>query len=115
MKTTLLFSRNEGGTVTTFAVVTFTSEQSQDPKVLIEKFKVAVTKWINATDDGDKAWEYSCGDFNIGDYASYDNDTELNKHLSDEGISVKINLMNDADAVYSYDTVLANEDEIESE
>ena len=115
MKTTLLFNRNEGGIITTFAVVTFTSELTQDPKVLLRKFKSAVTKWINSSDTGAEAWEYSGEDFNIGDYASYENDEALNQHLSQLGISVEIDLMNNVDAVFAYDTVLADVDKIEAE
>jgi hypothetical protein len=112
MQTSVLFNRNESGNPKTFAVLTFTSKQSQDPKVLIEKLKAAVTKWINTSTGGDDAWGYSGGDFNIGDFASYEDDPELNKCLSDEGITVNVALMNEPDAVYPYDAVLANEDEV---
>lgn len=115
MKTTMLFNRNEGGVLATFAIVTFTCEQSQDPKVLMEKFKAAVTDWINFTDEGKAAWNYSCGDFNIGDFASYENDQKLNECLAKEGLFVKIDLMNDADNVLPFDTILANDIDEEDE
>lgn len=109
MKTTMLFSRNEGGVLATFAIVTFICEQSQDPKVLMQKFKAAVTDWINFTDVGKGAWHESCGDFNIGDYASYSNDQKLNECLAKEGLFLKIDLMNDVDNVLPFDTILAND------
>ena len=115
MKTTMLFNRNEGGVLATFAIVTFTCEQSQDPKVLMEKFKAAVTDWINFTDEGKAAWNCSCGDFNIGDFASYENDQKLNECLAKEGLFVKIDLMNDADNVLPFDTILANDIDDEGE
>lgn len=67
---------------------------------MIEKFKAAVTKWINETDDAQEAWGYSEGDFNIGDFASYDNDEVLRKYLVEQDLTVEIELINDADAAY---------------
>jgi hypothetical protein len=115
METTLLFSRNEGDRLEAFAVVTFTCEHTQDPSVLIEKFKSAVTAWVKQTSAGDEAWEYSCGTFNIGDYASYLNDEALARCLSDEGLSVDVALMSDESSVIPYDLTLANSDEIDGE
>lgn len=115
MKTKILFNRNEGGVLATYAIVTFTCEQSQDPKVLIEKFKAAVTDWINSTDEGKAAWNYSCEDFNIGDFANYENDQKLNECLAKEGLSVNIDLMNDSDNVLPFDTILANDIDEEDE
>ncbi len=115
METTLLFSRNEGLNLETFAVVTFACEHTQDPSVLIEKFKSAVTAWVKQTSVGDKAWTYSGGVFNIGDYASYQNDEALTRFLSEEGLTVRILMMNDTSGAIPYDLTLANTDEIDEE
>lgn len=115
METTLLFSRTEGDRLETFAVVTFTCEHTQDPSVLIEKFKSAVTAWVKQTSAGDKAWTYSVGSFNIGDYANYQNDEALTRLLLEEGLTVKIVVMNDTSGAIPYDLMLANTDEIDEE
>jgi len=111
-KTSVLFNRHEGFSLSTFAVVTFSTDEEATPKVLIEKFKAAVTKWIKNTKEGTQAWESSCEDFNIGDYASYMNDEDLNTYLVDEGMSVCIDLMSDSGSLFSYDMVLANYDKL---
>lgn len=80
--------------------------------MLLHKFRAAVTQWIKETDDGANAWEYSGGDFNIGDYASYESNEALNQYLAEQGLSVSINIVNDDDNTLAYDTVLANGDDI---
>jgi hypothetical protein len=112
MKTTLLFTRDECLTVTTFAVVTFISEQTQDPAILMEKFKSAVTQWINTTTAGHDAWTSNEGDFNIGDYANHAADTDLNRLLLAEGIVIEISAIHDTECAYAFDMPLADEDEI---
>lgn len=113
-KTTLLFTRNENATISTFGVITISSADSKDPSVLIDKLKSGVTDWINQTKDGKDEWEQSSSDLNIGDLAGYEHDESLNDCLEEYGISFEVDVMNECVNVLPYDTVLANESDISS-
>lgn len=65
----LVFVRQEGLSMTTSMYCEFRSEDGVTPG--IEQLKTAVTRWLNETAAGRKAWLDSCEDFNIGDLASH--------------------------------------------
>lgn len=114
MKTTLLFKRNERAMMTDCAIVSVTSERSQDPKVLMTNLKDAITSWIKSTVEGAEAWYSSSGDFNICDFESHMESESLKKYLVDEGLlSVDVTIINDINADIPLDTILADEDEID--
>lgn len=78
---------------------------------LVEELKIGVTKWIRRTKEGRKAWELSSSDINIGDLSSYDLKPIL-KYCPNI-ISLDWEQVDQADN-WVYDTVLANQDEIEN-
>lgn len=115
MKTTLLFTRSESAMVSTLAIVSVTSNLSQDPAVLMVNLKSAITSWIKSTDEGKDAWNESRGDFNIGDFASYCNNDSMKQCLVDEGLlSVNVTIIDSANEHIPFDTILADEDELDS-
>lgn len=113
--TTLLFARHENASISGFGVVTITSDVSKDPKVLIEKFKAGVTDWVNSTKAGKEIWDYSEGELNIGDLAGYEQDESLADCLSEYGIRFEIDVLDGCGNVLPYDTVLANDADINGE
>lgn len=108
MKTITIFSRNEGSGLTTFSIVEFNCKETNNPKLLMEKFQNSITKWVENSSEGAEAFEDSCQDFNIGDFSLFENDEKLCQYLLEEGLSVKILLCNDPDNLFSYDTHLVN-------
>lgn len=99
----------KNATISTFGVITITSDDSKDSKVLIDKLKVGITDWINTTKDGKDVWDYSSADLNIGDIAGYEKDESLIDCLSEHGIGFEVKVMNGCGNIFPYDTVLANE------
>lgn len=57
--------------------------KNADPKELIAK---AITNWAKSTPIGKQAFEYTCGDLNIGDLSTYTNDPDLIESLKTEGV-----------------------------
>lgn len=76
---------------------------------VLERVQEAVTDWILESQDGMKAWQDSCEDFNIGDMSTY-MDEELVRCLAGRGILAP-NLLSPDDSAcpaWNYDTVLAD-------
>jgi len=110
LKTTLIFTENNN-----FAVAIFNSTQTQDPKILLSKFKTAITNWIKLSPEGCAsygAWEDSEESFNIGDYANYVDDALLTQLLQEEGISVEVTIINQRESIIPYNTLLVLEEEL---
>jgi hypothetical protein len=83
---------------------------------LLERLCRAVTRWVNSTPDGAKAWEYSSQDFNIGDLASELGDPILLMRMADEGIrGFVLSDVPEEDRYWRYDTVLVNVADLEEE
>lgn len=84
----------------------------------IEVLKEVVTSWIKGFDDGRKAWEYSGGDFNIGDLAMYDKsfletEKDLLAHYGIHDFEIVCGF--DHTEAVPFDTVLVNSGELEDE
>jgi hypothetical protein len=106
---TLTFVRQEGTVLSTIATISFhpVLKKGQTP---LEKLKEVVTLWVAKTKAGKKAWEYSGGDLNIGDLASYESD------FANYGVLhglFQFHILNlfDGEEVVPFDTILANSPE----
>jgi hypothetical protein len=65
------FVRQEEGRVTTIAIVQFKTRRPEyNEETLVQILKNALTAWVKQTVRGRKAWDYTGGDFNIGDVGS---------------------------------------------
>lgn len=112
MKISKLVVRNEGWKVSNSLIVE--AEIASDEDDLLDRVCRAVTKWVNTSTDGAKAWEYSGRDFNIGDLASYLHEDELWVCMAEEGIQgFVLRDLPDADKYWYYDTVLVNVMDVE--
>ena len=105
MKTSILFYRMDDMTPSDLVTATFTCAETVDPVILMSKFKKAVTQWAQTTDTGKEAYEDSYEDFNIGDFSHNEEDDELKRCLSEEGISVEIAHIS-THACHSFDSLL---------
>ena len=65
MKHTILYTREEGLSITNAAICTF-SAQTEDAQKTLE---TAVTQWVKNTPEGKQQYIQSSKDFNIGDLA----------------------------------------------
>ena len=100
----------------TTAIISFTGEERLTVQETLNLVTTAVTKWIQKTKEGKKAWEYSCGDFNIGDLASYIEDDDLIKYFDEVGLTnVKLidNEYESSKYIWNFDTVLGDTSELE--
>lgn len=77
--------RNSGDEIT-FADVSCQTDREMTDTELREAVSKAVSEWIAETEDGKKAWEYSCEDFNIGDLACRGIDDDLKEKLEKVGV-----------------------------
>lgn len=112
MKVSKLVVRNEGWKVSNSLLVEAEIESDEDD--LLDRVCRAVTKWVNTSTTGAKAWEYSGRDLNIGDLASYLGDPQLMRCFRDEGIQgFVLRDLPDADKYWHYDTVLVNVMDVE--
>lgn len=78
--------------------------------------KRAITKWVKSTEEGKKAFEYSCEDFNVGDLSSYTDSPYLTYYLHEEGIhelEISAYASDSGNMNWNYDTPLCNADELE--
>src|ERR1035437_9915177 len=76
--------------------------------------KSAVTEWIKTTKEGKNAWEESSKDFNIGELSNY-NLVKIDRILAKQGIhdiDIEVHSMEGTSEGWSYDTILANTDEL---
>lgn len=110
MEHTLLFIRNDSGSVDTTAILRLTA--TRGPLSDIEVFaalKRAVTKWVATTDEGKNVWEWSSQDLNIGDLHAYDafDDRTLQMLLAEEGLLFK-SLEGGQGEEFAYDAVLSD-------
>jgi len=108
-KITILRSSNEE---ITFAVLTCETETEMSDGQVLRAFKDGLTEWMEETEEGRKAREYSCDDFNIGDFSNYFNRGESHLYLERHGIhNVDVEIHSaeqEASRAWTYDTVLIN-------
>jgi len=84
IQTKLTFLRLDRGQVDVGIIVSVW-HVSDDPQTILDDLQSAVTKWVKETEDGQKLYEYSCQDLNIGDLA---HDLEI-AYESPEGASLR--------------------------
>ena len=109
-KITILRSSDEE---ITYAVLECTTSHKMGDELLLDCFRKAITRWMDETEEGKKAWEESCEDFNVGDLVFHvDNNKELRDILESWGIyDVEIETFcidSQASNAWTYDTVLRN-------
>lgn len=116
IETTIPFIRTEDGKVTTVALVKFTLAKKMTKDQILIALTALLTQWAKETVEGKKAWEYTGGDFNIGDLASYEGDFckwLLHAKLTAKGI-INFEFLENGDMdTESYDRVLMNTKELE--
>lgn len=79
------------------------------PEKVMGAFKRGITKWVETTEEGEKLWDYSCEDLNIGDIGGLESDGALGKLLATEGIhSWEETFCLCSENNFSYDTILAD-------
>ena len=67
------FIRDEGRRgITTTARLSITTLKRMSVPAILQAPTKCLTHWVKNTDEGHKAWQQSCGDFNIGDFAMYE-------------------------------------------
>lgn len=114
----ILFNRDSNDVL---IVLEFATEGISKRTQLIDALRAGITKWMKETKDGKKAYEYTGGDFNIGDLmATYADDNGFDESLEPymkaggiHGIKTifELTVLNRV----SYDKVLCNADEVEAE
>ena len=80
--------------------------------VFCDRLRIAVTNWVNLTEDGQTEWRHSSQDFNVGDLSNVLGDKKLKQLLRNQGIHnlrIDITTANDPCLHWTYDTVLVNE------
>lgn len=110
MKTVLYFKRTDGIAIDALAIVTVESERTQEPRLLLQVIKAAVTTWVNTTQEGKEAFADSEEDFNIGDLAHYDDEESLKLCLLEEGLVISVETAS-SPAMFSYDEHLVTLEE----
>ena len=102
----LVFTRpeNDGGTV---AIVSLTPLEGPFLPDLLTRLIAGVTRWVNSSDSGRAALEYSSDDLNIGDLSQDEGDPELIAALESVGIGeFKVLAIYDNNDCYPFDTLL---------
>ena len=92
-------------------MVIVSADQTQtvaSPSNLQDRVVAGITRWVDTTAEGQKAWELSSQDFNIGDLSEWLDDVDLLKCLADEGVKNLTIESVDADTDWNYDTVLVD-------
>lgn len=80
--------------------------------LFLPKLKEGVAAWINKTEEGKRGWDYSCGEFNVGDLSGcdYDPESPLGQELAAVGIlNLHISTMSLINSCWHYDTILVSD------
>lgn len=104
------------GRIDTLAVYEFThSAKLSGQDEVIAALRRGITRWVQNTTEGKKAWKYSSSDMNIGDVGD-DPPIPLRLLLNEEGISGYrcACQASDTDTV-PYDTVLVDDDALDDD
>jgi len=107
-ETIIPFIREEG-LMDLIKVITYKKMTSAS---IIQAFKKCLTWWVKNTEEGHKAWQDSCGDFNVGDLAMWEdivNTSMPHSKLTANGIvDWKIIECGDPSDIISFDKILVN-------
>lgn len=102
---------------TTFAIVSCIATADMcNSAALLDGITKAVTEWIKTEQAGKNAWENSSRDLNIGDLSYLYRTPSLTTLLAKHGVlelEIETHCNDDPVAGWSYDTVLADLDELE--
>jgi hypothetical protein len=111
--TQLVFIRREGIEIPNIALATVTTAKKISVREAMKKLEAAVQDWVENTQSGRKCWDYSCGDLNIGDLATHEEQftSDGQDCLRKQGIlDFTIQYVGDlSEGTFSYDRVLAHE------
>lgn len=107
---TTVVCRQEAGGIDPIVIVSAEKTQTVDTvDTLYERVVWAVTTWMKTTDEGRKAWEYACDDFNVGDLTSYLSDSDLLRCLENEGVKdLRIEEADLSESWWGYDAALVD-------
>lgn len=100
--------------LTLVAFISLSHPVIKDKKELFSLFEASITEWVKATDSGAIAWEESCEDFNIGDFAQNDNNSELAEILKDNKITINHFFIDGPEDDLCYDRILVNSSELDN-
>lgn len=96
-------------------IATMSFDVSSDiefPYQFFERLKKSITEWAKTTEEGKKAYNYSSGDFNFGDLASYLEDSKLVEILKSNGITnLKMSIINSKIGDFSFDAILVEKED----
>ena len=77
-----------------------------DVNVIVSNIRKAIMSWTKEDEEGEKALNYSCNEFNFGDLAMYQDDETLPSYLEREGVlNLNVELLNCLETV-NFDTIL---------
>ncbi|MEZ8292733.1 hypothetical protein AB6D11_02645 [Vibrio splendidus] len=109
MKTTnILFTRIDKTFIDAISLVEFKHEDGLTEDGILKVFDRALSDWMNKTVEGRAAYDESCGDFNIGDFAHHEDTPSLIDYLNKYNLSA--NIINcKASTHRSYDTVISTD------
>jgi len=101
---TILFKRETENLIAMLSIYTKEPLSQEQAMFFIEK---GISKWIETTESGLQAWEYSSDDFNIGDCSSHIQDKELITCLLEQGIVMRNIEIFASDEIINFDKILA--------
>ncbi|ADC73220.1 hypothetical protein TK90_2734 (plasmid) [Thioalkalivibrio sp. K90mix] len=112
----LYFARQEGMEITTTAELAIETRHSDESdEALLQRLIRGLTRWAIETDEGRKEWAMSVEDFNVGDLANAAGSEQVERFLSQEGISIVRVDTADCSSRFDFDTVLVDADAMSEE
>jgi hypothetical protein len=116
MEKVILFTRQEGLSITTIAILKVTLDKNRPEEKVMEELKRLVTMWTRDTKDGKACYNYAGGDLNIGDLAQYDKSfskylTSLAKKNRGYILNIQIEYCGEPESTQAFDTILITQKE----
>lgn len=106
--TELFFTRQEGLHTTNTCLLTLThSETLATNEQILEALIEGVTDYLQQSEQGRKAWNDTCHNFNIGDL-DHQNESDVLPYLQPHGISTYSLTFQNAERSIPFDTVLSH-------
>jgi hypothetical protein len=110
------FIRREGLDITTIAILSVILTRKVSVTTIIKTLTDLLTKWVKDTPEGRTAWQDSCADFNIGDYALCEEQFLSwvpHAKLAAKGIQdIKLLSCGDNQEVINFDKILVNQKDL---
>lgn len=105
---TLTFIRHDRMQVDRAVAMTLTAPGASSPEDTLKRLTAAGRQWVETTEEGQEAWDYSCEDLNIGDLDSCGafSDEGYLGCLAAQGLGF-VSLLDLDGGIVPYDSVLA--------